>query len=124
MNSVEETSWTDTPWTDTWPENKTSNLGDTYTCTGENEEMPWHNEWYAGNVDFNDWWYDDWGWTSWDDDWSWDYTWDSSWNAGSTRESSRGTETFRDYFYEGFLYIKVVVGERLSGTTFMKDFFT
>ena len=69
-----------TPWTDTWTENKTSNLGDTYTYTGENEETPWHDEWYVGNVDFNDWWYDDWDWTSWDDDWSWDHTWDSSWN--------------------------------------------
>ena len=36
-----------------------------------------------------------------------------------------GRQTFRDYFYEGFLYIKVGSwGERLSGTTFMKDFFT
>ena len=80
VNAVEETSWTDTPWTDTWTENKTSNLGDTYTYTGETEETPWHDEWYVGHVDFNDWWYDDWDWTSWDDDWSWDHTWDSSWN--------------------------------------------
>ena len=37
---------------------------------------------------------------------------------GSTRESSRGRETFRDYFYEGFLYIKVVVG-----TETFRDYF-
>ena len=88
VNAVEETSWTDTQWTDTWTESKTSNLGDTYTYTGENEETPWHDEWYVGNVDFNDWWYDDWDWTSWGDDWSWDHTWDSSWNEPTSSSPS------------------------------------
>ena len=77
VNAVEETSWTDTPWTDNWTENETSNLGE--TNTGENEETSWHDNWYVGHVNFDDWWYDDWDWTSWDDDWSWDHTW-SSWN--------------------------------------------
>ena len=77
VNAVEETSWTDTPWTDNWTENETSNLGE--TSTGENEETSWHDNWYVGHVNFDDWWYDDWDWTSWDDDWSWDHTW-SSWN--------------------------------------------
>ena len=76
VNAV-ETSWTDTPWTDNWTENKTSNLGE--TNTGENEETSWHDNWYVGHVNFDDWWYDDWDWTSWDDDWSLDHTW-SSWN--------------------------------------------
>ena len=35
---------------------------------------------YVGHVNFDDWWYDDWDWTSWDDDWSWDHTWESSGN--------------------------------------------
>ena len=77
VNAVEETSWTDTPWTDNWTENETSNLGE--TNTGENEETSWHDHWYVGHVNFDDWWNDDWDWTSWDDDWSWDHTW-SSWN--------------------------------------------
>ena len=77
VNAVEETSWTDTPWTDNWTENETSNLGE--TNTGENEETSWHDNWYVGHVNFDDWWYDDWDWTSWDDDWSLDHTW-SSWN--------------------------------------------
>ena len=77
VNAVEETSWTDTPWTDNWTENETSNLGE--TNTGENEETSWHDNWYVGHVNFDDWWYDDWDWTSWEDDWSLDHTW-SSWN--------------------------------------------
>ena len=77
VNAVEETSWTDTPWTDNWTENETSNLGE--TNTGENEETSWHDNWYVGHVNIDDWWYDGWDWTSWDDDWSWDHTW-SSWN--------------------------------------------
>ena len=77
VNAVEETSWTDTPWTDNWTENETSNLGE--TNTGKNEETSWHDNWYVGHVNFDDWWYDDWDWTSWDDDWSLDHTW-SSWN--------------------------------------------
>ena len=38
------------------------------------------DERYVGNAGFDDWWYDDWDWTSWDDDWSWDQTWNSPWN--------------------------------------------
>ena len=77
VNAVEETSWTDTPWTDNWTENETSNLGE--TNTGKKEETSWHDNWYVGHVNFDDWWYDGWDWTSWDDDWSLDHTW-SSWN--------------------------------------------
>ena len=78
MNAVKETSWTDTPWTDNWTENETSILGE--TNTGESEETSWHDNLFVGHVDFDDWWFDDWGWTSWDDDRSWDHI-GSSWNA-------------------------------------------
>ena len=57
MNAVEETSWTDTPWTDNWTENETPILGE--TNTGESEETSWHDNWYVGHVDFDDWWFDD-----------------------------------------------------------------
>ena len=38
-------------------ENETSNLGE--TNTGENEKTSWHDSWYVGHVNFDDWWYDD-----------------------------------------------------------------
>ena len=57
VNAVEETSWTDTTWTDNWTENETSNLGE--TNTGKNEEISWRDNWYVGHVNFDDWWYGD-----------------------------------------------------------------
>ena len=78
VNAVNETSWTDTSWNDDWPDYDASNVVDAQNY--ENDEISWPDEWYVGNVDFDDWWYDDWDWISWDDDWSWDHTWDSSWN--------------------------------------------
>ena len=78
VNAVNETPWTDTSWNDDWPEYDTSNVVDAQNY--ENDETSWPDEWYVGNVDFDDWWYDDRDWTSWEDDWSWDHTWDSSWN--------------------------------------------
>ena len=78
VNAVNETPWTDTSWNDDWPDYDTSNVVDAQNY--DNDETSWPDEWYVGNVDLDDWWYDDWDWTSWDDDWSWDHTWDSSWN--------------------------------------------
>ena len=78
VNAVNETPWTDTSWNEEWKENEISNFDESYV--GENDETSWPDEWYVGHVNFDGWWYDDWDWTSWDDDWSWDHTWDSSWN--------------------------------------------
>ena len=78
VNAVNETPWTDTSWDEDWPEYDTSNVGDVQEH--ENDETSWPDEWYVGNVDLDDWWYDDWDRISWGDDWSWEHTWDSSWN--------------------------------------------
>ena len=75
---MNETPWTDTSWNEEWNENEISNFDESYVV--ENDETSWPDEWYVGHVNFDDWWYDDWDWTSWGDDWSWDHTWDSSWN--------------------------------------------
>ena len=79
VNAVDDSTWTDTSWHDEWNENEISDNFDE-THVAENDETSWNDEWYVGNVDFDSWWYDDWDWTSWNDDWSWDHSWTSSWN--------------------------------------------
>ena len=110
VNAVNETPWTDTSWNDDWPEYDTSNVVDAQKY--ENDETSWPDEWYVGNVDFDDWWYDDWGWTSWDDDWSWDHTWDSSWNE----PTSSLPPTLQDSQNKTSVTVTELPGSRTSGS--------